>query len=174
MLPSPSFTNLRSYAVNEFNSLRGRAVRNFWLSKLFRRNNSPRSFVASAATGLNAKRLAGVQNIPVDKIIGTIQRTDDFDKDFHPLKAHLRERWVSAFLRLRTDEWQPILVHKVGESYFVKDGHHRVSVAKAVGMAFMDAVVWDHCSCEPHRAACAQKSQVVMKHKQTEVCSANM
>jgi len=173
MLQSPSFTSLRSQAINEFNSLRGHASRNFWLAKLFRKNNNPIRFVASSITGLNAKRLTGVQNVAVDKIVGTIQRTDDFDKDFRPLKMHLRERWVNAVLQLKSDGWQPIIVHKVGEDYFIKDGHHRVSVAKAVGMAFIDAVVWDHGLCQPPRATCVRSSQVAMKHKHTEVCSAN-
>jgi hypothetical protein len=171
MLPSPSFTSVRSHAVNEFNSLRNRASIAFLLAKLLNRKNGPRSFVGTRVTGLNARRLTGVQSIPVDKIVGTIQRSDDFDKDFRPLKKHLRDRWVNALLQLDTDGWQPIDVHKVGESYYVKDGHHRVSVAKSMGITFVDAVVWDHCSCQPPRTTCVQGDRSARKH--TEVCSVN-
>lgn len=174
MLQSPSFISSRSHAVNEFSSLRSRASMNSWLAKVLRKNNSPKSFVASNATGSNARQLTGVQTIPVDQIIGTIQRTEDFDKDFRPLKTHLRDRWVNALLQLKSDGWQPIIVHKVGESYFIKDGHHRVSVAKAVGIAFMEAIVWDHCICQPPRMACTRNSQLSRKHTPAEVCSANM
>ena len=163
MIPSPTFTNIRDHAVNAFNTLHGRASRNSWLSKIFMQNNSLKSFLASGSTGLHGRRLHSVQCIRLDAIVGTVHRTDDFDKNFRPLKKHLRDRWVDTLLRLDTDGWQPIEVHKVGEHYYVKDGHHRVSVAKAVGMMFIDAEVWDHSSCRTPRDACVSEQKTIKR-----------
>ena len=171
MITSPSFTTLRNQAVNEFNTLRTRAVRDSWWAKLFRRKNGPRSFLASGATGLSGKRLAGIHNIRLESIVGTIQRNGDFDGNFRPLRKHLRDRWVHVLLQLDTDGWAPIAVHKVGQSYFIQDGHHRVSVAKSVGMMFIEAEVWDHTPCQPASPAYRRSHEVARRH--ATVYSAN-
>jgi hypothetical protein len=164
MIQLPSFTTVPALAINEFTSLRSRAVKASWWAKLLQRNNSPRSFVASSASGLFGKRLAGIQNIQVKNIVGTIHRTEDFDKNFRPLKKHLRERWVNARVQLDTEGWEPIVVHKVGDVYYVKDGHHRVSVARAVGMMFIEAEVWDHTTCQQPPCAYKRSHEVARRH----------
>ena len=169
MLPSPSFTNLQSYAVNEFNNLRVRALGYSWVAKFLRRNNNPKLFTDINSGKLQNKRFTGIQNIPVDKISGTFGREADFDKNFRPLNKHLRDRWIRAWLQLRTDGWQPILVHQVGEYYYVEDGHHRVSVARAMGLLFLEAEVWDHSCLQMHECHCPSAKRLTRTY--TEACN---
>lgn len=163
----PSVANTESHAIKEFTVLRLRALLDSWLAKILMRNNSPRSFVGSATSGLHAKRLAGIQRIRVDEIIGTIRRTDDFDKEFRPLAKYARDRWVSTRLQLKTKGWQPIVVHKVGERYYVAQGHYRVSVARSVGKKLIEAVVWDHSGCRTPRGTCVSKQKVLRRRTET-------
>jgi hypothetical protein len=160
---------MRIYVINEFNTLQRKAVRNFLITKILRKVNSPRNFEDDRALRLQTKRYAGIQNVRVDQIVGTLGRRADFDGNFRPLKKHLRDRWVNAFLQLNTADWLPIVVHKLDESYYVEDGHHRVSVAQFVGMQFIEAEVWDHTFCPSYRQACNQSRKVVKV--KNEVCA---
>ncbi len=86
----------------------------------------------------------GVQDIPIDAIVGTVNRTVDFTRDFLPLQPSDEERW--ARVRSATDDpkvggMPPIDVYKIGEAYFVRDGHHRVSVARTLGQTHIQAYV---------------------------------
>jgi hypothetical protein len=84
-----------------------------------------------------------VQDIHVSQITGSVERVNDFDRNFRPLRDHLVHRWVSLYLNSQTGAWEPIRVFKVGNTYFVQDGHHRVSVARYVGMVYITAEVWE-------------------------------
>jgi hypothetical protein len=169
MNPSPSFTNIQSYAMNEFNALRIRALRDSLIAKVFRKNNNVKSFSGNSSANVQNRRYTGIHNIKVNQIVGTPGRNDDFDKNFRPLKKHLCGRWINAFLRLDTDGWSPIVVHKVGEAYYIEDGHHRVSVARSVGMIFIEAEVWDHSSQPVHSDICHPRRRLVSRPR--EVCS---
>jgi hypothetical protein len=83
-------------------------------------------------------------DIPVKEIIGTLYRHSDFDRQFRPLKKNLRDRWINIYLLQQNEGWPPILVHKVGSHYYVEDGHHRVSVARSLGILFIQARVWEY------------------------------
>jgi hypothetical protein len=84
----------------------------------------------------------GIQVIPVENIIGSVDRYRDFDQMYFPKTNHLAERWVNVRrLRLEGKELPPISVYQVGETYFVKDGNHRVSVAHMDGQKYIDAEV---------------------------------
>jgi hypothetical protein len=109
--------------------------------------------------------MIGVKEIPVKEIIGTLYRHSDFDDQFRPLKANLRDRWINIYLVHEREGWSPIMVHKVGEYYYVEDGHHRVSVARSLGIAFIQAKVWEYPvdvkqtkKCLPER--CMERSAV--------------
>lgn len=85
---------------------------------------------------------AGVATIPLSKIRGSEGRVNDFDSEFHPLNRHSAERWVSIYQA--HDEGKslpPIEVVRVGEVCYVRDGHHRVSVAKAIGQTHIEATI---------------------------------
>lgn len=84
----------------------------------------------------------GIQQIQTEKIVGSVSRFHDFDRAFLPRQTHTRSRWESIDRAYFQDViLPPIDVYKLGEVYFVKDGNHRVSVAKERGQAFMDAYV---------------------------------
>ncbi|MDV6374523.1 DUF4032 domain-containing protein [Deinococcus arenicola] len=84
----------------------------------------------------------GVQAIEVDHIIGSVDRYREFDRHYLPKEKHLDERWIGVrSAQLQGKELPPIQVYKVGGLYFVKDGNHRVSVARRQGQAYIDAHV---------------------------------
>lgn len=85
---------------------------------------------------------SGTRSVPISQIRGSEGRCDDFDADFHPLQSHSRGRWVSvAVARLKGVTLPAVDLIQVGDVYFVRDGHHRISVAKALGQEIIDAVV---------------------------------
>jgi hypothetical protein len=85
---------------------------------------------------------AGGRTVPLDQIRGSEGRAGDFDRDFHPLRTHTRERWVGiAEARRQGKELPPVSLVQVGGVYFVRDGHHRVSVASAFGQRTVEARV---------------------------------
>jgi hypothetical protein len=84
----------------------------------------------------------GLQSIPLDSIVGTIDRTQDFDRAFRPRNARVRARWQRiAEAQRRGESFPPISVYRIGELHFVRDGHHRVSVARSLGREDIDAYV---------------------------------
>lgn len=95
-----------------------------------------------AALGRTGERRHGLQVIPLDSIVGSVDRTRDFDRRFRPTSGQSRERWQRLALAHRRGEAiPPIEVYRVGEMHFVVDGHHRVSVAHALGLKSIEAYV---------------------------------
>jgi len=91
---------------------------------------------------MNGQHYIGIRQIPIDQIIGSVSRYADFDRAFLPRVTHTRSRWESIDQAQMLDViLPPIEVYKIGETYFVKDGNHRVSVARERGQAFIDAEV---------------------------------
>jgi nucleotide-binding universal stress UspA family protein len=85
---------------------------------------------------------SGLQDIPLDKIVGSVNRYDDFTRDFLPKTSISPERWARVEIAVsRPSGLDPIEVYKIGEAYFVKDGNHRVSVARQLGASFIQAYV---------------------------------
>ncbi len=84
----------------------------------------------------------GTQAIPTASIVGSVDRYREFDRYYLPKEPYLDERWIGVrSAQLQGKELPPIQVYKVGELYFVKDGNHRVSVARRQGQAYIDAQV---------------------------------
>ena len=96
-----------------------------------------------AALGRRSERDLGTRSIALDSIVGTVdRRRREFDRDFRPLSRGTRGRWERiATARRRGEAMPPIDVYRIGELHFVKDGHHRVSVARAQGGHTIDAYV---------------------------------
>ena len=85
---------------------------------------------------------SGIQVVPISSIIGSESRLADFDLEFHPISEDSKERWVNmAIVYLSRIPLPPIQLIQVGDAYFVRDGHHRISVSCAFGQAAMDAEV---------------------------------
>ena len=167
---NPSFTNPYSAASYKFSALRMRALRDSLLAKISGRNSKLASFPEHAQRDLPNRKLIGVKDIHIDQIIGTLNRESDFDNKFRPLGKHLLDRWVNISAYLNPDGWEPILVHKIGEQYYVEDGHHRVSVARSIGMFFIQAKVWEYPvqqkkmrGCEPVRCAEGNPAKVAQR-----------
>ena len=84
----------------------------------------------------------GIEDIPLDKIIGSVGRYTDFTRDFLPRRESDRHRWANV--KMATESFQgvpPIEVYKLGDFYFVKDGNHRVSVARLNGQTHIEAFI---------------------------------
>lgn len=94
------------------------------------------------ALGRRGDRVLGLQTIPIESIVGTVDRTRGFDRSFRPTSSQVRGRWERIAKAQRQGEaMPPIQVYRIGDMHFVKDGHHRVSVAKAQGRREIDALV---------------------------------
>ena len=90
----------------------------------------------------NAETYVGMKVIPIDKIIGSEGRYKDFDNRFFPKSSHLKNRWQHVDeAAIKDITLPPIKVYELAGVYFVRDGNHRVSVAKARGTEFIDAEV---------------------------------
>ncbi len=74
-------------------------------------------------------------------ICGSVGRYDDFTSAFLPRKEHMQERWERVDVAMKAGKTPPIDVYQVGESYFVLDGNHRVSIARQRGLETIEAYV---------------------------------
>jgi hypothetical protein len=84
----------------------------------------------------------GVHVVPLEKIAGSLNRYNQFDRAFMPLEDRVGNRWQNIDRAFYQDvSLPPVVLYKVGEVYFVVDGHHRVSVAREQGQEFIDAEV---------------------------------
>ena len=84
----------------------------------------------------------GMQVVPISKIVGSMDRFADFDRTFLPRRKTTRGRWQNIDRAYHQDvRLPPIQLYKIGDVYFVKDGNHRVSVAREHGVEFIDAEV---------------------------------
>ncbi|SEP52621.1 chromosome partitioning protein ParB [Amycolatopsis saalfeldensis] len=94
------------------------------------------------ALGYAGESRLGLRVIRLDSIVGTVDRSRDFDRRFRPTSGRVRERWERLALAARRgEEIPPIEVYRVGELHFIIDGHHRVSVALAQGVSTIEASV---------------------------------
>ena len=94
------------------------------------------------ALGRASERYVGLESIELDSIVGTVGRNRDFDRAFRPVSARTRTRWERiANAQRRGQDMPPISVFRIDGLHFVRDGHHRVSVARALGLSHIDAYV---------------------------------
>src|SRR5450755_3976263 len=94
------------------------------------------------ALGFVSESSVGVEVVALDAIVGTVDRERDFDRSFRPTSGRVRSRWenIAAAMR-RGESLPPVDLVRIGEIYFVRDGHNRVSVARALGRRDIDAHV---------------------------------
>jgi hypothetical protein len=94
------------------------------------------------ALGYVSEHAAGNMVVPLDAIVGTVDRGRDFDRSFRPTSGRVRSRWEHIATAMRRGEaMPPVELIRIGQIYFVRDGHHRVSVARALGHTDIDANV---------------------------------
>jgi hypothetical protein len=99
---------------------------------------------AVAALGRQSERDEGQREVPIGAIVGTVARAGDFDRDFRPRNRALRQRWET--LAATGGALPPVSLVRLGELYFVEDGHHRVSIARAKGQLTVPARVRGICT----------------------------
>jgi len=109
----------------------------------------------------------GIQNIPLDRIRGSVGRYQDFGTRFLPRNTTLRERWQRVDAFSINDGIPPISVYQVGEAYFVLDGNHRVSVAHEQGLKTIEAHVLEYKGMVT-LSAHASIDEVLLKGEQTK------
>jgi hypothetical protein len=146
-MPAPRSTGLSSIdAQHDFLRARRRAA----LAKLIARLRGEPDDVGIVlpyeevvdALGFVSERFVGLRVVSLDRIVGSVDRGRDFDRRFRPTSGRSRGRWeqIAAAAR-RGESFPPIDAVQVGELYFVRDGHHRVSVARVLGRTDIDAHV---------------------------------
>jgi hypothetical protein len=84
----------------------------------------------------------GFRVVPVKRIHGTLNKATDFDCNFYPLHKSMEDRWRQMVMLIRSGyPLPPVELIQVGDDYFVSDGHHRISAARALGQHYVDAHV---------------------------------
>jgi hypothetical protein len=114
--------------------------RQFWAALLRRPNSLPTLAQdhPASATG----HFAGRQSVRLDDIRGSEGRSQGFDAKFYPQSDETRQRWQSVANALADGlELAPVQLIQVGGAYYVRDGHHRVSVNRALGHDIIEAEV---------------------------------
>jgi hypothetical protein len=97
----------------------------------------------SGPAAVASRRALGVQTVAIDSIVGTVDRhkAESFDRSFRPAQWS-RGRWTLMYLAAQRGlELPPISVYRLRDRHYVRDGHHRVSVARALGAAAIEAHV---------------------------------
>jgi hypothetical protein len=96
---------------------------------------------ASRRLRVSGQSYLGIREIPIDRIVGSVDRSGDFDRDFRPRRGLSRGRLASLRSAFRDGGLPAIEVFEVGGAYFVEDGHHRVALAREQHADFIDAEV---------------------------------
>ena len=136
-------SDISRFAVRLYNRVIWMGKMNNWSHRLFGRNTELKDLnQAASQTTIVDRNYLGQSSVPVDKIIGSESRSGDFDEKFYPLQENTRDRWVRiASARQQNIGLPPVELIKLGDLYFVRDGHHRISVARAIGEVYIDAIV---------------------------------
>jgi hypothetical protein len=144
-------TNERIHAVRQFEAAHARSAFNRRVCAMLGRNNSllclhealkQRGHGREEGADPGNSSYVGLRMVPLTEIRGSEGRTDDFDAQFRPLRDHDRDRWVSVLLAMRHGVvMPPVELIQVGDIYFVRDGHHRISAARQMGQREIEATV---------------------------------
>jgi hypothetical protein len=135
------FTTFHQRAFNDYERAVYKARWRGWFSWFTRQCNDLLAFdQIRPCLAHRGQHALGLKIVPLDKIVGSEGRARDFDRAFFPRQIHTKERWLSIARAFYAQvPLPPVALVKVGDSYFVTDGHHRISVARAHGQDFVDA-----------------------------------
>lgn len=138
--------NFRSYyheGRNKFQSIQNKVFWKELLSHLRGRHDELMSFdEIRSRLHLHEEHYEGVHDVPLDHIVGSVGRYKDFTTQFLPKRGNMRDRWSRVYALANSMEGPPpIELYKVGDAYFVRDGNHRVSVARQLGAKTIQAHV---------------------------------
>lgn len=117
-------------------------VRRVWQGLTGRRAHLAGLDEVVGETAVATRRHLGVHSVPLSQIAGSEGRSRDFDASFRPLTTHARDRWIGIAVARRLGiPLPPVELVQVGSRYVVRDGNHRISVARSLGQVEIDAVV---------------------------------
>ena len=130
-------------AVEDFHEARRRAALEQILARLTGRPDTLLSYdEVRSIVGERNRIDRGLKEIPLDAIVGSVGRYGDFTRTFLPKSDQMQDRWARVkTVATSMEGWPPIEVYQLGESYFVIDGNHRVSVARQMGLESIPAYV---------------------------------
>jgi hypothetical protein len=97
-------------------------------------------------SGIHRQYSRGLMTVPIRRIVGSEGRNRDFDRFFHPLNEHVSGRWVNVAVSVLSGRClPPVQLIELDDNYYIRDGHHRVSVASAIGQKDIEAqiIVWE-------------------------------
>jgi hypothetical protein len=134
---------IAAQVANDFLRARSKARWRNIAARLLRRSNGLLAFdEVRLRLRAQGQHYGGFKTIPIDQIVGSVSRYRDFDRAFLPRHTQTRVRWQRIDRAYyENTALPPIELYQVGETYFVKDGNHRVSVAREQGQEFIDAYV---------------------------------
>ena len=141
--PDEPSSDPKREAVGIYNTQLFAALRDKFLAALTRRHCELLS-LASVIGGRSLYRqvYAGIRTVPLTGILGSESRCCDFDRFFRPLQARTKDRWLRVAVAMQKETpLPPVTLIQVGDGYYVRDGHHRLSVAHALGQQFIEAEV---------------------------------
>jgi len=143
MADDSGFSNYYSEGINVFQNARRQAFIQEMMGLLRGQSAELLSFDdIKARLRLREESYKGLQNVPVDKIVGSVGRYRDFTSSFLPRGSTSRDRWSRVYAQVNSLEGTPpVELYKVGDVYFVRDGNHRVSVAKQLNNKTIEAHV---------------------------------
>jgi len=134
-----------SRAIEDFHSARAKArLQHLWASVTGKSDELLQYDEITRKMHIDGLSSTGIKEIPVDAIVGSVNRYQDFDRDFLPLRDDDVERWArvkAVMTSPGSPGLPPIRVYQIGEAYFVLDGNHRVSIAKQMGIEKIEAHV---------------------------------
>jgi hypothetical protein len=124
-----------------------KSAQNGFLSRIWRRLAGHEvGLRCLGEAGRHGGRDLGHLTVAIGEIIGSEGRVRDFDATFAPLSDRTRDRWMSvALARLRGCNLPAVKLVRAEDGYYVRDGHHRISVARALGEEFVEAdvIAWE-------------------------------
>lgn len=111
----------------------------------------------------------GTQMVPLDKIVGSVGRYKDFTRSFLPRSGANKARWTNIDAAMNSLAGLPAVeLYKIGDAYFVRDGNHRVSVARANDVSHIEAYVTEYTTSVPLTADDFERDQWLIKIEQAE------
>lgn len=125
-----------------------KALRKNKLNFFYRKDKNIKVFKDIEREGeFSTKIYLGIREIPLEKIVGTVEKGGDFDRNFNPKRDSSKNRWVNVYNELVIKGTAPpVVLYKVRDEYYVYDGNHRVSVAKNLAFISLEAEVYEFFS----------------------------
>jgi hypothetical protein len=128
---------------DDFDQVHGRGMWAHRLARLGRRSSGLLSYQdALRQLDVIGERHLGIQAVSIDRIVGSTERWADFDAAFRPLRDASARRWRNVARAYDAGEaLPPVHLYRIADTYYVRDGHHRISVARLRGQVCIDADV---------------------------------